>query len=373
MAEESFYVTTTPGLEFISAREIEKLGGRIEEIRRGRGRIFLRGDLELMVRLNYLSRTLERVMILLTFDEFENLDDIYKIVKNLSFDFIKPDQSFAVRPLRVGQHEFTSLDVGRVVGQAIIDSYLESRGVRLRVNLDNPDVIIRADVIFNELYVGLDTTGDAALHKRGYRVYDHPAPLNPTIASSLVMISSWNVEKSLLDPMCGSGTILIESAMIGRDIPPQKLRKEFQFLRIYNGDMLRDLIESSSERDVKMKLLGIEKFRKHLRGAVLNSKKAGVYDTIDFVQGDATRMCVKDVDVMITNPPYGMRIARKGIIENLYRGFLKCSKDITDEIIVITAEHKILREKALDIGYSIRDEIKVKYGGLDAVIFILKS
>jgi len=367
------YVTLPPGLEDIAAREIESLGGKVTEIRHGKGRVFFEGDLELMAKLNYMARTIERVMILMTVEKFKDLDDIYRIVKNLDFTWIKPDQSFAIRPLRAGEHNFTSLDVGRVAGQAVIDSYREARGVRLNVDLDEPDVIIRVDVIFDEVYVGIDTTGDEALHKRGYRVYDHPAPLNPAIASSLIMLSDWNQDKSLLDPMCGSGTILIEAAMMCRNIPPQKFRKEkFLFVNIYGSDLLNDIRESIEENNDKATIIGIEKFRKHIRGARMNANAAGVGDTVEFIQGDATRLCLDEVDIIVTNPPYGLRIARKGIIEELYDGFLRSAKDVVmDKIVIITAEDKILRNKALKYEYKIEKELKVKYGGLDTSVFVL--
>ncbi len=366
------YVTTAPGLEDISAREIEVLGGKIREVRVGKGRVFLEGDLELVVKLNYLARTVERVMVLLKVEKFESLNDIYRIVKEIDFSFIKPNQSFAIRPLRVGEHEFTSLDVGRVAGQAVIDSYIESKGVRLKVNLDEPDIIIRVDVINDEVYVGLDTTGDEALHKRGYRIYDHPAPLNPAIASALVMLSEWKCEEILVDPMCGSGTILIESAMICRNIPPQKLRENFQFTKIWGYDLLEELKGDVFENDDNLSLIGIERFRKHLRGAKLNSEVAGVSDTIDYVQGDATKLCLRYADVAITNPPYGLRIARKGLIESLYMGFLESARDKIGRIVVITAEHRILKDCALRLDYSIEEERWVKYGGLDTKVFILR-
>ena len=362
-----FYATLPPGLERVSAKEIEDFGGKVYEIRKGR--LFFEGDLKLMARLNYGARTLERIMILLAVEKFETLDDIYRIVKELDFSWIRPDQSFAIRPLRVGEHDFTSLDVGRVAGQAVIDSYMEAKGVRLRVNLDEPDVIIRVDVIFDEVYVGIDTTGDEALHRRGYRVYDHPAPLNPAIASALVMLSGWSVDEVLLDPMCGSGTILIEAGMIGKNIPPQKLRDDFAFTKIFGRELLEDVKDEFEERDVETMLVGVERFRKHVKGGRMNSRMAGVY--VNFVQGDATRICIRQADVVVTNPPYGLRIARKGMIERLYEGFLRALKDIVDRIVVITAEMKVLRDKALKLGYTIEDEIWVKYGGLDTKVFIL--
>ena len=366
-----FYATLSPGLEEVSAKEIEDFGGRITEIRKNRGRVFFEGDLELMAKLNYMARTVERIMILLRVERFESLDDIYRIVKELDFGWIRPDQSFAIRPLRVGEHDFTSLDVGRVAGQAVIDSYMEAKGVRLRVNLDEPDVIIRVDVIFDEIYVGIDTTGDEALHKRGYRVYDHPAPLNPTIASAMVMLSEWKPEEILVDPMCGSATIPIEAGMMGKNLPPQMKRREFQFVKIFGYDPLEKVIESVNVVERDMTLVGVERFRKHLLGARSNCKEAGV--DVHLVQGDATKLCLKEADVMITNPPYGLRIAKKGVIERLYEGFLRSAKDVTDRMAVITAEDRIFREKALKLDYVIEREIWVKYGGLDTRIFLLHT
>ncbi len=366
-----FYATLPPGLEEVSAKEIEGFGGKVTEIRRNRGRVFFEGDLELMAKLNYMARTIERVMILLEVERFESLDDIYRIVRNLDLDWIKPDQSFAIRPLRVGEHDFTSLDVGRVVGQAVIDSYMEARGVRLRVNLDEPDVIIRVDVIFDEVYVGIDTTGDEALHRRGYRVYNHPAPLNPTIASAMVMLSKWRPEEILVDPMCGSATIPIEAGMIGKNLPPQAKRRDFQFVRIFGYDLLRKVIESMNFIDREMTLVGVERFRRHLLGAKLNCREAGV--DVHLIQGDATEPCLKEADVIITNPPYGLRIARKGLVERLYEGFLKSAREMTERLAVITAEDRIFREKALKLDYVIEREIWVKYGGLDTRIFLLHT
>ena len=176
--------------------------------------------------------------------------------------------------------------------------------------------------------------------------------------------------------MCGSGTIMIEAGMIGRRIPPQKFRRFFQFVNIYGTDLLEEVkmeAETEEERDVDMKIVGIEKFRKHIVGGIRNAESAGVSDTVQFIQGDATRLCLKYADIVVTNPPYGLRIARKGIIEELYDGFLKSAKDVVGErIVVITAEDRIMREKAIENGYEIERELWVKYGGLDTRVFVLR-
>ncbi|HDD72679.1 MAG TPA: class I SAM-dependent RNA methyltransferase, partial [Candidatus Aenigmarchaeota archaeon] len=122
-----FYITTVPGIEDLSAREIEGFGGKIREIRKNTGRVFFTGSEKLVAELNFYSRMIERVMVLLVKKEFGGLDDIYSIVRGIDFTFIPEHCSFAVRSMRVGSHGFTSIDVAKIAGQAIIDSYLQSK------------------------------------------------------------------------------------------------------------------------------------------------------------------------------------------------------------------------------------------------------
>lgn len=360
-----FYATLPPGLEDVAAEEVEELGGKVEEIRQGRGRIFFSGDKSVIPTINHLSRTLERLNLLLLRCSVETLDDIYREVKGLDFSFIK-GKSFAVRSLRVGEHDFTSMDIARVAGQAVIDSFMESYGERLRVNLSEPDVILRVELVENELFVGVDTTGDDAMHKRWWRVYNHPAHLNAAIACSMIRLAEWKSDESLIDPMCGSGTIPIEAALMARNAPNKRgfayqkfCKKEFEW----------------EEGDIRLKLFGIEKFRKHLVGALKNAENAGVVDTITFMQGDATKMS-GDYDVIITNPPYGLRIHRKGAIERLYRNFARAARKCMNQdsrLVVITAEYKILARAAENAGLQCTHERFVKYGGLLTKIMVFKA
>nr|WP_232215803.1 tRNA (guanine(6)-N2)-methyltransferase [Archaeoglobus veneficus] len=309
-----------------------------------------------MEKLNCYGRTLERVVALLACEKFSTLDDIYKIVRSLDFSFIKPHQSFAIRAMRAGEHNFTSMDVARVAGQAVIDSYMASRNVRLAVNLDEPDVIIRVDVVFDTVIVGIDTTGDVGLHRRFYRVYNHPAPLNAAIAAALVRLSGWEDGKTLLDPMCGSGTILIEAAMQACNIP---IRQECFDAEISTTSLCCPYV------------FGLEISRKHLKGCKLNASAAGV--SFDVVQGDATKPPFREpFDVVITNPPYGLRIGRKGVIEKLYSRFLAALIDIIHEsskVVVITAESEVFKKHAEK--YEILEERTIRYGGLLTSVFVM--
>ncbi|AIJ06193.1 RNA methylase [Methanocaldococcus bathoardescens] len=377
-----YYVTLSPGLEKISKNEIESFEGKIKEIRENKGRIFFSGDLELIPKINYLSRTIERLNILLYREEIPNisLDDIYERVYNIDWtEWIKENQSFAIRPLRVGEHNFTSIDIGRVAGEALIKSYQKDKNVRLKVNLDEPDVIVRVEVIFDELIVGIDTTGDIALDKRGYRVFNHPAHLNATIASSLVYLSVWKDDEILLDPMCGSGTIPIEGALIKRNIPPGKFREEkygFKFIDIFGYELLNKTKKEIAENKNNYKIIGLDKNQKYLDGAKENAKNAEVLDTIDFICGDATKLHERfdSVDVIIANPPYGIRMGSKRAVKKLYNEFLSSVKKVmhgSSRLIVITAEEKMFKDAVIKNNFEIKDEFDVMFGGLMTKVFYL--
>lgn len=364
MVRVPLYLTCTPGLEFISVRELESKGlGEVIEVRKGRGRIFFESEFERIPEIHCSMRTAERVVLLLHHGRAGSLDDIYRALRGVDFSFIEPEWSFAVRPTRVGEHDFTSVDIGRVAGQAVIDSYAQARGVRLKVNLDEPDVIVKCDLISDELIVGVDMTGDEGLHKRRYRVYQHPAPLNPTIAASLVYLSGWTHESSLLDPFCGSGTILFEAGMIARNTPICKFRRDFSFLKFFKE------LPEIEEREVGLKLYGVEKFKKHLEGARRIAEYVGIHPI--FIKGRAERVSeyFEEVDYVITNPPYGLRVGRKGLIEELYSRFLESVSSILKrKMIVITKEREIFRRYARNF-FSKIIEYDAKYGDLPVGIY----
>ncbi|RLG47958.1 MAG: class I SAM-dependent RNA methyltransferase [Thermoproteota archaeon] len=333
-----FYATATLGLEDIVAREIEGLTGTRCEV--DINKVFFSGDLELIPKLNYLSRCANRIFILLLRERFEDINDIYSHSRSISLsDYVEPDQTFAVRATRHGFHDFTSLDVARVVGQAIIDSYLDERGSRLKVNLENPDVEVQALVRDDELILGFNTSGEA-LAKRGYRVYQHPAPIKPTIACCLLILSGWRPSSSLLDPMCGGGTIPIEAALMARNIPPGSFRRNFAFekFRFLDPSLFLEVKEEASVHvnTEKYEITGIEKYKNHVNGAIMNAKSAGVIDTVKIIQADATKWDYKPKpEFIVTNPPYGLRIASKRATLRLYRGFSERVKELEGTKMVL--------------------------------------
>ena len=376
-----FFTTTVMGLEGVAAREVEAIlgPGVRAEPERSRGRVFFEGPLEAIYELNLRARTLHRLFLLLHRGRFECLRDIYRVARGLDYTpVIGPEQSFAVRAERVGQHDFTSMDVAAEVGQAVIDSYMASRGVRLKVDLDEPDVEIYVFVRDDEFLIGLNTTGPS-LHKRGYRVYKHPAALRTSVAAAMLYLADWKGEGSLLDPMCGGGTIPIEGALMARRFPPGAFRGHaFSFLKLPMADVEefarrreRALADASEEL---FNITGIDKFRAVLLGAEKNASSAGVADTVRFLLGDATRLeeFVREAPThVVVNPPYGVRM-RPRSLKRLYHGFLSSLSRVSPgcRLVLITAAKKTFRRAAEAVGVEVLDEKPIRHGELWASIFV---
>jgi len=361
-------LTTMVGLEETALKHArDAFGLKGKKLRNGR--VIVEGNEEDVVRLNYAGRAFERVMILLDVVEgVETLEDVYRAVKNQELgEFFGPGKTFACRSDRMGEHPFTSLDIERTAGQAVVDYFQETTGKRIRANLANPDVIIRADLDGDRLYIALDTTGYEALHRRGYRVYDHPAALNAALAASMILESEWQPTEKILDPFVGGGTILIEAALWARRVPWFRFR-DFLFERagFFDDALISEVREelAEQENDVDIDAIGIELFEKHIRGAKKNAESAGVSNTIVFKKGDAARL-EERADVVVTNPPYGNRIANPRVVHRLYNDFAKRAAELgIPRITTITSRWKWMEGALTSAGYNIEKSKFVLYGKL---------
>ncbi len=372
------FATTVQGIEDIAAEEVERLTGCRAEP--DVGKVFLQAPLEAIYRLNLASRTLNRVFIELCRESFETLSDLYRLAYGIDYtEFIDPDQSFAIRSERVGVHSFTSIDVSRVVGQAVIDSYMAARGHRLRVDLDEPDVELYCLVRGGEFIMGVDTTG-RSLHRRGYRIYEHPAALKPTIASAMLLLSGWRPDETLIDPMCGGATIPIEAAMMAWNRAVNRDRRDFNLLRLKLFDI--DALEEERERlriaedGGPHPIYGLEKYPRHLEGGRRNAERAGVLETVDLRLGDATDPAFypEDVSHIVVNPPYGVRMVPRERVRRLYPMFLRALKEAAGgaTLTVITAAYRRFREAAEDVGVEIISSRRVLHGDLQTMIYLCR-
>jgi len=361
--KSKFFATCNKGLEEIAINEVKNLIGSKAEKFRG-GMIKFEGKAEDIFILNYYSKTLHKIYFVILEDNFNNLNEIYQKIKSIDFSqFIYPTQSFAIVPTRIGNHDFTSLDIAKVAGQAVIDSYLESKGIRLKVNLDNPNISVIVNVINDYFFVALDTTGNS-LHKRWYRKFSHISPIKSTVAASMIILSEFNENYSLIDPFCGVGTIPIEAYHLVNKVP--NLNRDFEFERFYFLDRSKWLkIKEDKGQRKKLKICGSDINSKYVEFAKENSKEA--FADIDFFVEDALNIDYSNFDFVITDMPFGIRKKYENL-EELYKNFIdKVLNSGIKKFIILTAKWKLV-----EIFVEINKKYYVDYGSLTAAILDIK-
>ena len=353
-------VTLVPGLEGVSIQEAEEITGETAS-KVFEGALKAQGDQEDVFKLNYLGKTFHRVYIDLAEGEFEGLDEIYEDILSVNFaDYIYPTQSFAVRSEIEGEQDFSSMDLERKVGQAVVDSFKEEKGERLEVDLDDPNLVFKIIIKKDKFFFGLDTTGEHSLKERGYRSYDHPSKIDPTIASAMIKLSGWKKEDSFTDLMCGSGTIPIEAVHRANKIP-NWFRDDYAFWRFFflnREDLLekQEEIDDSTESN-KLSVYGFDKVTKHIKGAEENAEKARVDYTTIFTKSDSTKE-VLDYDYIVTNFPYSKRKGNKEKAKEIYEKLLENIKKYEWERAVflvgfpeVFPSEDLKLVKAIDLDY----------------------
>jgi len=385
-------LTTNRGLEDITAIEIKEILNKESQIRPFGilGRVmFDVKDIEEAIYFTYLTKTANRSIIFLSHFKVsrdkKGLEEIYSNLKSMDWDFLKEYQTFAIRTERFGIHEYTSLDIMKVAGQAVIDSIMEKKKYRQKVNLENPDVIIKVDVIGEDVLVGIDLVGEKSLHKRGYKLYNHPAALKTTLAQQLIILSGWEPNKVLSDPMCGSGTIPIEAGLRVKNIPGGFWRKkDLQFTKLDIGidwvEYLRRIDEKVIKKKVEAKIIASDKLLKNIKGSEYNAQKALVRDLIMFRRIDLEWLDLKigegEIDYIITNPPYGKKLSYYEEVEKIMKYLFYQAKHVLSDngkLVVITPHKDLVLNNSKKYNFSIEHERKVWNGNLEVFVFILNK
>jgi len=377
-------LTTCWGLEGVVADEVEEKLKRKAELNpfgfKGRLAIPIESIEEAVV-ASYSLRTIHRCMLLIHSFKIRTdeggLEDIYEGVKEAEFTrFLSPDVSFAIRSERKGEHGFISPQIAASAGQAVIDKVMEKSGYRQRVNLDDPDVSIRVDVSKDNCMICLDMVGGESMHRRGWRRYDHPASLKGSIASALVRISGWRGEEVILDPLCGSGTIPIEAAHAAMNLPPGYFRKDdLAFMRLpFKKEVFSQVIaqvDGQIRWDVGLHIHGSELFERHVEGAILNVRSAGVEDKVKIHHHDVSKLTELfrpgSVDVIVTNPPYGVRIADVKRAAEVHRSLLRSGFEVLKEggrMVLVTTHKGLIFNTAENFGFKIEESFPICNGNL---------
>lgn len=320
MQEFELIAKTFQGLEEVLAKELTQLGANNVEI--GRRMVSFTGDKEMMYRANFSLRTAIRILKPIKHFKAGNADEVYKAVKEMEWEnYLTPDNSFAIDAVVFSEDFRHSKFVAYRVKDAIVDYFREKTGKRPSVRINNPDLSLNIHIAQDKCTLSLDSSGES-LHRRGYRQEAVEAPLNEVLAAGMILMTGWQGECDLIDPMCGSGTIPIEAALIARNIAPGVFRKEYAFEKWNDFDQeLFDKIynDDSQEREFTHKIYGYDINRHANEIATRNVKAAGLTKYIVLqVRPFEEFQQPAEKSIMITNPPYGERISTNDLL-GLYK------------------------------------------------------
>jgi len=307
------------GFEELLAKELRNLGA--QDVKIGVRNVSFVGDTGFMYKANLALRTAIKILKPIKTFRVANEEDLYKQVYNMPWDnYLSENGSLAI-DATVHSTVFThSKYIALKTKDAIVDKFRDTKGTRPNVDLRFPDLKINVHIDRHLCTVSLDSSGES-LHRRGYKTATNIAPINEVLAAGLVMMSGWDGQSDFMDPMCGSGTILIEAAMIACNIPPNLMRKEFAFERWQDWDV--DLFEKIEEsllsktRDFHHKMVGYDKSPSAVRKAADNVKNANLEDFIKVKHEDffKTQKAGESPLHMVFNPPYGERLESLNVEE----------------------------------------------------------
>ncbi len=311
------------GMEAVLKREIIDLGYDIESVEDGR--VTFIGDDEAVCRANVFLRTAERVLLKVGSFHAESFEELFQGTRGISWeDYIPQDGKFWVaKASSIKSKLFSPSDIQSIMKKAMVERLKGAYGVEWFPE-SGSSYPLRVFLYKDQVTVGIDTTGDS-LHKRGYRTLTSKAPITETLAAALIMLTPWNKDRILVDPFCGSGTFLIEAAMMAANMAPGMnrsfLAEDWKNLIprkcwYETMDEAGDLLEEN----VKVDIQGYDIDGEIVKAARSNAESAGVDHMIHFQQRPLAALShPKKYGFIITNPPYGERIEEKKNLPELYR------------------------------------------------------
>lgn len=314
MQNEKFEIIakTFQGLEEVLAGEIKTLGG--SDVTVGRRMVSFYGDKATLYKANLACRTALRILKPILHFEAANPDDVYNTLRKYDWEqLMNLSTTFSIDSVVYSEEFRHSKFVTYRVKDAIADFFNERYGKRPSVRLNNADIQFNLHINNTTCTLSLDSSGES-LHKRGYREAQTEAPINEALAAGLIMLTGWHGECDLIDPMCGSGTFLIEAALIATNTYPGIFRQHFAFEKWndFDADLLEELYnDDSNEREFTHRIYGSDISVKATAIAERNIKSAGVgrYIELSTQPIQSYETAPSDKGVIITNPPYGERIA----------------------------------------------------------------
>ncbi len=379
--------STERGLEEFLVHSLSGRGSPLPHPFGFRGRVLLRGvSPRQLAQILYTNPFYHKAYILLFTGGLsatrEDLDSCYLAVKNSAIpELLNQETTFGVRCIRRGEHPYSSQEMASYAGSAVIDGCRIRRGFRPKVNLDDPDLLVVVDITDKRVALGVELVGLESMHRRGWRVYNHPAAIKSTLASAMVCLSGYEDGKVLWDPMCGGGTIPIEAAHRCIGLPPAFFRRDtFLFLRtplVDRGVWEEVVAEVDSRIDWRKSchIYASDRSPKHLKGAVLNAESALVERKISFYVSDVESFPhTGSVDCIACNPPYGIRMGNPKDAERSLRALFKtfCNSS-ADSMALVHPEREKVKSLVSAFGLRLDKAIDAYNGNVKVFLFLVKK
>ena len=343
MDKLNLIATTTFGLEATVKREITRLGYNITASLDGR--IDFSGDLAAIARTNLWLRASDRVLLKMGEFTATTFDQLFESVKALPWEnFITQDGKFTVVGKSIKSTLFSVPDCQAIVKKAVVER-LKTVYPTDWFAETGPVYKIQIALLKDTATLTIDTTG-SGLHKRGYRAVTSAAPIKETLAASMIELSYWRKNRILLDPMCGSGTIAIEAALMAKNIAPgikrEFVSEDWPQISPKIWQEAREEAQSSIFNEEIAPIYAYDIDPKLIDQAKDNAKKAGVADLINFKAADVSNISLPgEYGVMITNPPYGQRLGGDEELRRIYAALKRLfPKDSTWSVYVITSDEE---------------------------------
>lgn len=317
---------TFKGLEEVLAQELVELGANNVQIQRRA--VSFTGDKRMLYTANFCLRTASRVLLPIATFKAKKADEIYEQVKTIDWaQYMTSKTTFQIDATVYSDLFRHSQFITYRVKDAIADWWMEHEGVRPNVRLTDPDLYINLHIAGDLVTLSLDSSGES-LHKRGYRVANTQAPINEALAAGMLLLAGWKGQSDFYDPMCGSGTLLIEAALIARNIAPGVYRKGFAFEKWANfdADLFEDVYnDDSRERDFTHKIYGSDAGFYAVQTATKNIQSANLQRDIEVKQIRLQELKFEnekrktDGALVMMNPPYGERLSQDKDVLRLYQ------------------------------------------------------
>ena len=372
--DNRYFAQVTGMMEEICEQELIELGAINTKITyRG---VYFEADTTTLYKINYTSRLLSRVLAPLITFYCDNQNVLIKSAENIPWEeLFSVNKTFAISASVANSKITNSLYASLCLKDGIADYFRAKYGKRPDVDKGNPDIRFNLHIEKDRAVISLDTSGES-LHKRGYRLLAGEAPMQETLAAAIIRISKWNGDKPLLDCMCGSGTITAEALMHYCRIPAQKLRRNFGFFNMpeFDKKAWEDLKEKYDKEIRPLSegiIFGSDRSSEAIKVAQANLSRLPFYDSVNLSCTSFQQIKQFENGILITNPPYGIRLGKMTEVQELYKelgDFIK-QKCTGTSAFIYTGEPTLRKY----IGLKTTKRIPLANGKLEGVLLQIDS